>query len=366
MDPVELHRSQPVDPLRTRAVSDPFGFELLGRRIDVIENLLERYLSTPLPPIRLSEGSVKVTGIGSSRAHGEYLADLLRRSSHYNASFQEVPYDGNREAFSRSSTVLFSQGLSSNTHGIVQQQILDNNGLLFTAVTPEGLTQGGAADKAHLLGILNSSDVCIVPMPLEDEYQTLIRVVGPWYGYLAAYRVASELLPDQFPVVDVSELKAMFPRAKESAAAVLKALPRTELERGIHLVSYGPVGAMKNIGEKFLEGAFLSRPTLSSILEFDHGPFQFVARRGGQVFLFRSLDEGEHESAQILRTSLEGCGAPALIEIFSQLPEPLRILEYEMVMNHVMLALMEERGSACDQVGFVEGGNYHKAPGNPS
>ncbi len=366
MDQMPHTSREPIDPLRTRAVADTYGFELLGRRIDAIEPLLRDYLSQPLPKLVLEPGVVQVSGIGSSRAHAEYFTSLLNCSPAYNAIFQEIPYDGDSKPFSEGTTVLFSQGLSSNAHGIVQQQILAGNGLLFTAVTSHGLEQGGKADKAHLLRLIESSDVCTVPMPLEDEYETLIRVVGPWYGYLASYRVAAELLPEHYPAIDEAQLSRMFSRASESASGVLDSLSVEHLEKGIHLVSFGLGGALKNIGEKFVEGTFFNRPALSGILEFDHGPFQLIARRGGQVVLFRSQDESEREPAQRLRSGLERCGAAPLTEVYSQLPEPLRILEYEMVMNHVMLGLMKERGELCDQIRFVEGSNYDMSPGNAS
>ena len=110
---------------------------------------------------------------------------------------------------------------------------------------------------------------------------------------------------------------------------------------------------------KFIEGAFLPKPAISSIIEFDHGPFQNISRNGGTVFLFRSTDSAEQRFADSLRHGLLSSDQGAApIEVFSKLPSELRILEYEMVFNHIMLNLMQKCGEACDQVNFNEGSNY--------
>ena len=77
--------------------------------------------------------------------------------------------------------VVFSQGLSPNIHVIFAKQKYQSI-ILFTATTTNNKNQ-------HKLQILNklkkNNSNFIINFPIEDEYTTLIRIIGPMCGYLS-------------------------------------------------------------------------------------------------------------------------------------------------------------------------------------
>jgi hypothetical protein len=351
------------DPLRTLSPSDTFGFELIERRIEAVETLLPPFLAEDLPEISLPEGLVTLSGIGSSKAHGEFLAHLLNQVPGYTARVSEIHPDSNPPE-TEGSRIVFSQGLSANANGIIQQQIRDGAGIVFTAVTERGAADSGKKHVQETYRQMQEAGIDIVTMPLENEYQVLIRTVGPFFGYLAAYKTAQSIAPETFEPLDEQSLLQMLSAAKEKGEAMLKLTSRDELASNVHFVTFPPnTNMLGNLGMKFIEGAFLDRPAVSNIIEFDHGPFQNIARKGGTVFLFHGGSTAESRFANELQNGLRslhgGSGAPA-IEVTSSLPENLQILEFEMIFNHFMLGLMKQGGEACDQIRFTEGSNYTK------
>lgn len=351
------------DPLRSIDQSDRYGFELIERRIKAIPELFERYMESPLPDLQPLSGSVGVYGLGSSRSHAEYLATLLQRIPGVHASSQSVS-SLHDQSGAGEVKIVFSQGMSTNTHGLIQSQIADERGILFTATTSEGAHNTRKAEVHSLLTDINSSGVDTVIMPMENEYQVLVRTVGPWFGFLAAYRVASQLAPKEFAPIRTEQIVEMFSEAPLKAKEILSQTSRETLaSASIYLVGHTPaINHLRNIGYKFMEGAFLENPMVSTVMEFDHGPFQLVQRRGGSIFLFSSEDESEIDFNRSLTESLVAVGQAPPLVVCSTLKPELRVLEYEMVMNHVMLDLMKQGGNACNQLDFQEGENYNKNP----
>ena len=109
---------------------------------------------------------------------------------------------------------------------------------------------------------------------------------------------------------------------------------------------------------KFHEGLFLPKPAEDTVIQFGHGPVQVLDRIGGQIFVFTTNDHSELSDFQALHDSLTEIGKNPIV-IKSELPSDLAHLEWEQVMNHLVLTLMQDAGEICDQVKFAECKTYN-------
>jgi hypothetical protein len=361
----ETNRHQSASVFASIAAPKPddvWGHNLVAERIHAIPKLVGACLDQPIPQLSLpTDHEITITGIGSSRGIAEYLATLLSSGSKYSARFQEVTTAADRQT-SWGPTIVFSQGLSANMGAVFDKIIQDRQGIVVTSVTEEGAQRKGNQRALKILSDCRDAGVSVVQAPMENEYQVLVRSIGPWFGFLTAYRIAQALEPERFPPIRQDALESMFSRAAATAHEISQGLPREVLQRGTHIVTCSNPTLLRNVGEKFVEGIFVPRPMFSNLLEFNHGPYQLLARTGGHAFLVEGESPADkklvHELADAIR-SLPG-GKASVSQISSELPSDIKILEYEMIFNFVMLNLMRQGGSECDQIRFQEGVHYDK------
>jgi hypothetical protein len=347
-----------IKDLYTRSPADSFGFDLHQRRIEAIPALLESYLQKEMPKINLQPGRVDCTGIGSSEAHARYLAGLLNRIKGFYAQFRPLDLDFTRTKWSEQVAV-FSQGLSSNTHAAVKHAINQKSGVVVTAASLDDETLNST--RRTQLEKCNKAGVSIVEIPLRSEYEVLMRTIGPWFGYLAAYRIANQIDPSHFPDIDADSLLNMFSSAQNKAVSLVnQGLQRDQLERGMVTLLNTDVSrwTLENMRMKLYEGLFIAKPAEDSLISFGHGPVQVISRRPGTVIAFHTDEETEVANLKPVREAVEKSVGAKMFEIASPLGD-LAILEWEQVMNWVVLSGMREGNSKCDQVNFAEISTYH-------
>jgi creatinine amidohydrolase len=198
-----------------------------------------------------------------------------------------------------------------------------------------------AVTDATRLDSLRARGVVVHEIDGENEFGTLVRVIGPMTGYWGALAVAAALggppVPDVAPVLDAL--------ARPAAPAVTA----EQLERPLALVTSGAYGALAlNLQYKMMEGPLLPMPPVWDVLHLAHGPFQQrFAAPATFLALARADAAGEDDLLDRLAAMLVP-GLHELVRLPASLPGVLALFEHEALLNAVVLAYLESR--SIDQV----------------
>ncbi|HEX2099474.1 MAG TPA: creatininase, partial [Candidatus Synoicihabitans sp.] len=259
---------------------DPLGHALLEQRLRSIPDVIRQMLAAgprPLRPTTLAAQRFIVTGTGSSEAHARYLVMLLNLYTDRAATYLPLSgfVDSPPAGFSGKTLVVWSQGVSPNAQIALRRRTDFAHCTLFSATTPAAARAAGKPDRAALLESLVGAGGELIEFPLAEEYTTLIRVVGPVAGYLAALQFVAQLDCCRFPAPttrDILPLLGAAPPADLQEAMIR--LP-SAFSAGFNLVTAAPISDFaQNLACKFMEGVFWPCPPISDFLQFAHGPFQ--------------------------------------------------------------------------------------------
>ena len=247
---IEVDEWECIDP------NDSKGHYILQQRIKNSEN----YLSN-MQDISFNFDTNKkylVTGIGSSEAHAKYLVYL---GSNNDLNMKYVPINGISKNMKYDKLVLFSQGLSP--HGLKPLSFFKKEDIiLFTAVTENNKNK----DKLKVLENVGT----VLNYPLEDEYDILIRTIGPICGFA--------LIDKIFGVGRIC-LKSYYLVPNSFISNIYN-------NQSITLVVNYPLSEYyQNLEYKFVEGAFLKTVNVVDELSFAHGYYQNVTHWGSNFIL---------------------------------------------------------------------------------
>lgn len=330
---------------------DGKGHALLRDRIRSIPDLLEKMFEQEPPPLETGASPKRftITGTGSSEAHGRFLAHLVNSYTGSHAVFRPLSSFLAEPAREEDGfLVVFSQGLSPNATVALRRAAAFQRLILFTSATQSGLEAAKKADRARLIARLKEEGALILHYPLEEEYTTLIRMVGPMAGYLAVAFFVARL--------EGSRLRPPDRRLPESVARAPGRLPPEILEgdsdwaHGFHLVSASPLVEFgQNLSYKFLEGLFIPAPPLWDLFQFAHGPFQQNVLRRRPIVLLSGEEPHEKELEEKVMAMSVASGCHTWI-LRSALPPVYRIFDYESMFNSLLLAAIERLG--IDQVNW--------------
>lgn len=338
---------------------DPLGHQLLAERLASLPGLLRGCVEagvTALSPRTHASRHFVVVGTGSSEAHARFLVHALNRHTTYSAEFTPLSaFLGSDPESRRGRTlVVFSQGLSPNARTAFSRRGEFAHTVVFTSVTEEGARRGGKLDRLQLLDALVSEGAEIVRFPVEDEYTTLIRIVGPACAYLACWSFVATLGGSRLRMPSTREIDLVV--SSRPPAGLREDFTRhvAEFRRGFYMVASSPLCEYaQNLGYKFMEGLFWSAPILWDYLQFAHGPFQEVSLNPRPVLLIRTQTESDAEIADRADHMLGQVGLKA-ITLPLKTQGLLAILEAEMVLNHLLLDLI--RDQSIDQVNWPSKG----------
>lgn len=349
----------PAPPPAGSTEGDPLGHTLLRARQAAILGTACSLLADPPPPASPRAALARrfvVTGTGSSEAHARFLVHLVNHHTGHAAEF--APLSGFLHATSSwcagATLIVFSQGLSPNAQTAFRRRREFTHLVVFTATTSPGALAAGKGDRAALIEQLHSEGADFVLFPIEEEYTTLIRLIGPFCAYLAAWCwVASlpgarlqapqpELLADLASDVDDAHLLAAF----ESHADAWR--------RGFYIVASAPlVEFAHNLSFKVIEGLFWSAPMLWDYLAFAHGPFQEVSLNPRPVMLLHGPGDTEADLADRACRMLADAGLQ-VCEVPTRHASLAAILDLELRFNDLILTLIER--NRVDQVNWPSKG----------
>ncbi len=328
---------------------DPLGHELLARRLEAIPDLLAEMARAPLGRVAagtLTGRAFLVTGTGSSEAHARFLVHLLNRHARRPAEFMPLSGFCDLPAGTGRGRVLvvISQGLSPNAQVAVDRYPDFDHTVVFTSTTAEGAARAGKADRAERVRALEAAGVEFVRSPLEEEYATLVRFVGPMAVYLRIHQFARQLAAELLPPLDPGELLACLATRAPDEVVERFATGADDFRRGFYLLAGAPLCEFaQNLAYKFLEGVFWSAPVIWDYLQFAHGPYQEVTLQPRPVVLLERPGTIEGDLAERTRRMLAAAGVPC-IDLRARTTGPLAIFEYEALFNDLVFRLITRLG----------------------
>lgn len=313
-------------------MSEDTGIEVLRDRQERLPGLIRGALAGARDLPRFDGvRAVVTTGVGSSLAHARYLAALLRERAGTPAwdlptgVWLEAPPAAAREQ----ALVVFSQGLSPNARFPLQHADRYRLAVLVTAASEDSPDRAAAVRAARERGVV------VVPLGCPPEYEVLLRIIGPVFGYALALRLAGV-------AADGEEVAAAMREAAAQTRRVLADFDPTALGNAVTLLSthgYSPL--LHNLAAKVQEGMYLAWPTVVDALEFAHGSLQEAT---GKPRTFIALRRGTpHERELLARAQSLLEPQHRWLDLAARLPDPLAIFEHEAMMNEVVLAAMAAR-----------------------
>jgi creatinine amidohydrolase len=349
------------------------GYRLLEARVRSLPDALRTGAAdTHVPTRAASSDGIVTTGIGSSAAHARFLAQVLSdrlagRARYVTPSALLEPAPPYAAA---QTLVVVSQGLSPNARLLLEGRSVWRHVVLLTAASEDTARRTGDVSKAAFLAALRDTGVEIRRFPMgEDEYTTLVRVVGPMAGYWCALRFADALTGED--PIDVEPVCDALAAAPARLAAALPAFDPAWLEAQLALLVTGTYGELvQNLRHKVLEGMLLPEPPVWDVLQMAHGPFQQAHDRHA-TFLALTRADAAHEDALLAR--LEAMLDPArhrLLRLPATLPGPLAVFEHEALLNELLLRYVAARtidqtrwpGRGRDAPLYALGGSGDPAP----
>ena len=315
------------------------GHALLAARVAAIPEALRWTAGAAHPPLGIAAGGTRrivTTGIGSSEGHARLLAHLLAEPLGLDARFAPLSAVAAPTAAAREHVlVVFTQGLSPNVRLALEQRRRWRRVVLVTAASGQR-----AGDRDELVRALVADDVPVVPFAGEEEFGTLVRVVGPMAGYVAAHRVAESLADGRLPGLELERILDAIERAPGAVAT----LDPAGLERGLAFLTSGTYGALTaNLRYKVLEGMLLPAPPVWDLLHVPHGPFQQMFEAPATLLaLTRAGALLEDDLCARLEAMLDP-ERHRLVRIPATLPGALAIVEHEAALNALLLRWIEAR-----------------------
>jgi creatinine amidohydrolase len=280
--------------------------------------------------------SVVTTGVGSSLAHARYLSWLLR--THAAMPSWDVPTGSfvsppGPEAKGQT-LVVFSQGLSPNARLPLAHIARYRATILVTAADADSPDRAGAVRAAA------SDGAIVVRMPCAPEYEVLLRIVGPVVGFVVALRIANAV--GAGVDVEPESISRAVQEASSRAAAALSGVDPGVFADPITFVATNGYAALAhNLCAKVLEGMFLPWPNAVDALELAHGSVQEAA---GKPRTFVALGRGaRHEDSLFARARETSEAQHRWLRFDARLPEPLAVLEHEVMINELVLAAIAAR-----------------------
>jgi hypothetical protein len=264
-----------------------------------------------------------ITGMGTSSSHARYLSYLLNKYLKYNTQY--IPYGDLLTCYKDiPSVIIFSQGISPHIRKLLK--LFENKKKIVNT------SSNDCSEKTITL----TNDI---------EKQTLIRIHGPFKGFLLSWKLIEYLSKTIiFPDLDKIFNKMFFFEhlIHEAKLPDLDYFSSLMISPAICIITnYPMLHFMDNIKMKFIEGCFFDRIMLVEQREFIHGTYQLLEtkRREGEIYHFIWFDnQYPHDT---IRPQISKLLEPYKCwKITSDLPQDLKILEYELIINSFVLQIM--------------------------
>ena len=330
---------------------DDKGHNLLQERLSrLLPHLLKNATHHGKRTAAPSHAHWVITGVGSSEAHARFLVYLIHTYSRATAEYRPLSaFVKNAPRNARhAGLVVFSQGLSPNAAIALQYHRDFAHTVLFTA--PLATLQAETdVDRSHLIeSLIQSHCATFVPVGEDTERGLLLRVVGP----AAAYIAAIEWLHRTYPLGPKLISKTCLEACSQQAINIPLPLPAKDFlihaqTKGILIIGAAPeIEYAQNLAYKLTEGLNIPHVLIQEALGFAHGPFQSIRGNPTHAPLVILLSHPEEKNKALMsrvQSLLVHCQTP-ILSLQTDLPEPYRILAYELTLNQWVLQIITAMG----------------------
>ncbi|MEE8167021.1 MAG: creatininase family protein [Myxococcota bacterium] len=345
------------------ADSAAIGRALLAARIGEAADFVARvpnHFPELLERPRVLPRCLVTTGIGTSEGHARHLAEVSARWVGQPARFATTgslsvgPPPGAEADW----LVVFSQGLSANARYALCHLESWGGVLLVTGLPgqddPELLDLHD--EKRDWLDTLAKAGVVQLDLGCGTEYGALLRVIGARAGYAAGWSVLRSLCARRLRSAEVLDCDPQALHDAQSAAGVevRRVFPEDvatsaffDADRILLLVAEGGLLELaEQLSLKIAEGMLRPAPRCVDVLHFAHGPLQSLAGRPTSILYLAGLVEAKAESSWLvaLRSTLDP-ERHDLRVLRSRLPAPFSVLEYEAMLDDLVLRVLDESGA---------------------
>ena len=328
--------------LEDRVSSAP---DFVARVPSIYPELLETPVSLPR--------SLVTTGIGTSEGHARHCAEVAARWMGQPARFATTasissgPPPDSRDDW----LVVFSQGLSANARYALQDVDRWGGVVLVTGLAdPDDPARRELnSEKLGWLEALDERGVVRIDLGCGTEYGALLRVIGARVGYAASWSVLRSLATRQLRSTEALDIPQGALRAAQEGAAeqARRVFPDSALvhpffdtSRSLLIVAEGGLLELAaQLSLKISEGMLRPAPLCVDALHFAHGPLQSHAGRPTSILY---LSDASSEWLERLRETLD-LEVQDLRELRATLAPPFSVLEYEAMLDDLVLRVMAEK-----------------------
>jgi len=253
--------------------------------------------------------------------------------------------------------VVFSQGLSPNARFALVDPEAWGGVILVTGIEAGDAAGAGESNAdGEWLRSLEARGVIRIDMGCGPERGLLLRVIGARVGYAVAWSLLRtlgkrRLVENEALSIDPERLGGAQDAAADEAKRVF---PESEgvsaffaADRPLILVSEGGFGELaEQLSLKIAEGMLRPQPRWVDVLSFTHGPLQGLADGPASILYFANSEtspkpSGEIEWSERFASTLD----PELHDLrvlHSRLPPPFSVLEFEAMLDELVLRFLEE------------------------
>ena len=297
----------------------------------------------------LTADNIIFTGIGTSEAHAKYIMYLLKKYAP--VAYKNLEYVPLIEFYDKDKTfkgtvVIFSQGLSPNAQ-VVFEKMNYKSIVLFTATTGNNKN----TNKVNILKKLNNEPSnFVINFPIEDEYTTLIRIIGPICGYIYSFKLISQLFDVKLTPNTIQKIYDLYLNFEilTPTENFVNSLVRNK--RICILCDSESIKYIGNIKCKFIEGVFFESIVIADYFEFAHGVFQnleFNMSRGIITDII-ILNRNNDPIVKQLHLMLKNYN---IWNLENNLQDEMKIIHYEISLNYLISQLISRLD--IDQINWV-------------
>ena len=290
------------------------GHALYSSRLESIPVHLQKMLDDGVTVPNFEKSNYfYVTGIGSSEAHARFLVELINEYTHSHATFVNTSHFlKRRQAYQDATLIVFSQGISANSRIALEQHKLFRHTIVFTAADESKTTH---------------YDCFRIPFPVAEEYDILIRVVGPMTGYLVSLQfVAAYWKNNTLPA-----LSEKFIDFIHRPTCIIS--DNLNISDGAVILASDPlINYAQNLSYKLTEGVFAKCVSICDYLSFVHGPFQELLRNPRPIIMLKNNSEVDNQLTLKAMSLVHQIKAASVL-LESRWESPYSILEFESMFN---------------------------------
>ena len=320
--------------------TDQKGHTVLRNRIDTSLEYLNKIYSDEniFPPNSL----FWVSGIGSSEAHAKFFIHLANKYNHFAqyVHIDKFTSDFKQTFDSNKHLIIISQGMSPHSLAPLKYALNQDecdNVFLLTAVTQQNKDK----TKVKLLDEFSEKGGNIINFPLEDEYTTLIRIIGPIACYFLIYHIFATGSVNNLAIIDkIKKIEYQIPPSSFTKSV-------SKHENIIVIIPQQMLDFCVNIKYKLIEGAFIKTVVLVGDIDFAHGTYQFC----------KGLKDNDQMIVNVLAINCNNdnlkklvCGEFNTKLVNTHYENELAMLELEYLFNGFVLNLILEKN--IDQINW--------------